>query len=144
MGKESSALKYHGGTIFVDHASSSNFLINQTSLRAGETLQAEIAFERLDQTCGHKIRSFLADKLPFQSNEFKADLIPKGATFGEFDHISSWGCLVCPRFQATRWVETSKVGPEVSSRNVCGSVSFEASSRNVCGSVSRTIEQCWL
>jgi hypothetical protein len=87
MGKESLALKYHGGMIFVDNASSFNFLINQTSLRAGETLQAEIAFERLDQTCGHKIRSFRADKMPFQSNEFKSDLIPKGATFGECDHI---------------------------------------------------------
>jgi hypothetical protein len=57
IGKESSALKYHGGTIFVDQASSFSFLINQTSLRAGETLQAEIAFERLDQTCA--IRSDL-------------------------------------------------------------------------------------
>jgi hypothetical protein len=36
----------------------------------------------------HKIRSFRVDKMPFQSNKFNADLIPKGATFGE---ISSWG-----------------------------------------------------
>jgi hypothetical protein len=38
MGKEPSKLKYHGGTIFIDHASSSIYLVNQTSLRAGETL----------------------------------------------------------------------------------------------------------
>jgi hypothetical protein len=78
MGKEPSKLKYHGGTIFVDHASSFIYLVNQTSLRAGETLQSKLAFERFAQTCGHKIRSFRADNMPFDSQEFKADLVTKG------------------------------------------------------------------
>jgi hypothetical protein len=46
MGKEPTKLKYHGGTIFVDQASSFIYLGNQTSLRAGETLQSKFAFER--------------------------------------------------------------------------------------------------
>jgi hypothetical protein len=78
MGKEPSKLKYHGGTIFVDHASSFIFLVNQSSLRVGETLQSKIAFERFAQTCGHRIKSFRADNMPFASKEFKADLITKG------------------------------------------------------------------
>jgi hypothetical protein len=49
-GKEPSKLKYNGGTIFVDHASSFIYLVNETSLRAGETLQAKIGFERFAQT----------------------------------------------------------------------------------------------
>jgi hypothetical protein len=77
MGKEPSKLKYHGGTIFVDHASSFIYLVNQTSLRAGETLQSKIAFERFAQTCGHNFKSFRADNMPFNSKEFKADLITK-------------------------------------------------------------------
>jgi hypothetical protein len=80
MGKEPSQLKYHGGTIFVDHASSFIYLVNQTSLRAGKTLQSKIGFERFAQTCGHRIRSFRADNMPFDSKEFKVDLITKGQT----------------------------------------------------------------
>jgi hypothetical protein len=76
-GKEPSQLKYHGGTIFVDHASSFIFLVNQTSLRAGETLKAKNTFERLARTCGHNIKSFQADNMPFNSKEFNADLITK-------------------------------------------------------------------
>jgi hypothetical protein len=53
MGKDPSKLKYHGGTIFVDHASSFVYLVNQSSLRARETLQSKIAFERFAQTCGN-------------------------------------------------------------------------------------------
>jgi hypothetical protein len=78
MGKEPSKLKYHGGTIFVDHASSFIFLVNQTSLRVGETLLSKVAFERFAKTCGHKIRSFRADNMPFSSKEFQADLVTKG------------------------------------------------------------------
>jgi hypothetical protein len=63
MGKEPPKLKNHGGTIFVDHASSFMYLVNQTSLRAGETLQAKIGFERFARTCGRKIRGFRADNM---------------------------------------------------------------------------------
>jgi hypothetical protein len=78
MGKEAPKLKYHGGTIFVDHASSFIFLVNQSSLRVGETLQSKIAFECIANTCGHNIKSFRADNMPFSSKEFKADLVTKG------------------------------------------------------------------
>jgi hypothetical protein len=62
-------------TIFVDHASSFMYLVNQTSLRAGETLQAKIGFECFAPTCGRKIRGFRADNMPFDSKEFKVDLV---------------------------------------------------------------------
>jgi hypothetical protein len=71
MGKEPSKLKYHGGTIFVDHASSFIFLFNQCLLRVGETL-------RFAGTFGHRINSFRADNMPFASKEFQADLVTKG------------------------------------------------------------------
>jgi hypothetical protein len=40
--------------------------------------QSKIAFERFATTCGHKIKSFRADKMPFASKEFQADLVTKG------------------------------------------------------------------
>ncbi|KAG7349585.1 reverse transcriptase RNA-dependent DNA polymerase [Nitzschia inconspicua] len=76
-GKELPKDKYHGGTIFVDHASSYIFLVNQISLRAGETLQSKLAFERFAHNCGHKLKSFRADNMPFNSQEFKTDLEAK-------------------------------------------------------------------
>ncbi|KAG7374494.1 reverse transcriptase RNA-dependent DNA polymerase [Nitzschia inconspicua] len=76
-GKELPKDKYHGGTIFVDHASSYIFLVNQISLRAGETLQSKLAFERFAHNCGHKLKSFRADNMPFNSQEFKSDLVAK-------------------------------------------------------------------
>jgi hypothetical protein len=42
MGKEPSKLKYHEGIIFLDHASSVIFLVNQSLLRVEETLQSKI------------------------------------------------------------------------------------------------------
>jgi hypothetical protein len=52
--------------------------VNQTSLRAGETLQSKVKFERFANTCGRKIKKFRADNMPFNSREFRADLITKG------------------------------------------------------------------
>ncbi|KAG7373658.1 reverse transcriptase RNA-dependent DNA polymerase [Nitzschia inconspicua] len=79
-GKESSKDKYHGGTIFVDHATSFLFLVNQVSLRAGETIHSKVAFERFAHSCGHRLQSFRADNMPFDSAEFKADLVAKNQT----------------------------------------------------------------
>ncbi|KAG7358094.1 hypothetical protein IV203_014681 [Nitzschia inconspicua] len=79
-GKESSKDKYHGGTIFVDHATSFLFLVNQVSLRAGETINSKVAFERFAHSCGHRLQSFRADNMPFDSAEFKADLVAKNQT----------------------------------------------------------------
>jgi hypothetical protein len=63
---------------YVDNASSSIYLASQTLLTAGETIQSKKAFERFAQICGHKIKSFRADNMSFNSREFKADLITKG------------------------------------------------------------------
>ncbi|KAG7369081.1 reverse transcriptase RNA-dependent DNA polymerase [Nitzschia inconspicua] len=79
-GKESLKDKYHGGTIFVDHATSFLFLVNQVSLRAGETIHSKVAFERFAHSCGHRLQSFRADNMPFDSAEFKADLVAKNQT----------------------------------------------------------------
>ena len=50
-------LKYNGGTIFVDHASSRIFLHHQISLRAGETLIGKRLVEREAAAIGRKIKS---------------------------------------------------------------------------------------
>jgi hypothetical protein len=108
MSKEPSQLKYHGETIFVDHASSFIYLVSQTSLRAGETLQSKIRFERFAQTCGHRIRSFRADNMPFDSREFKADLITKGQTLylsGVGAHHQN-GVAECAIQTVTQWARS--------------------------------------
>ncbi|KAG7370589.1 reverse transcriptase RNA-dependent DNA polymerase [Nitzschia inconspicua] len=79
-GKEPSKDKYHGGTIFVDHATSFLYLVNQVSLRSGETINSKVAFERFAYSCGNRLKSFRADNMPFDSDEFKADLVAKSQT----------------------------------------------------------------
>jgi hypothetical protein len=60
----------------VDHASSFIFLVNQCSLRVGETLQSKI----VRTVCWNMrtLKSFRADNMPFASKEFQADLDTKG------------------------------------------------------------------
>ena len=73
-GKENAQQKYRGGTIFYDHASGVIFLRHQVSLRAGETVRAKRAFEQFAKQHGVNIKSYRADNLPFNSQEFKDDL----------------------------------------------------------------------
>jgi hypothetical protein len=79
-GKELKKDKYTGGTIFVDHASGFVFVRNQVSLRAGETVIAKKAFESLANSFGVKVKGYHADNVPFDSVEFKADLLAKNQT----------------------------------------------------------------
>ena len=51
-GKEHKKDHYNGGTLFIDHASRSIYMVNHVSLHAGETLQAWGEFESLLMTLG--------------------------------------------------------------------------------------------
>ena len=73
-GKESKKDRYHGGTIFVDHASQFVHLSNQVSLNAGETIQSKRAFEQMAKTFGQTIRSYRADNVPFGSDDFRNEI----------------------------------------------------------------------
>jgi Reverse transcriptase (RNA-dependent DNA polymerase)/GAG-pre-integrase domain len=74
FGKEASKMRYNGGTIFVDHATSFIYIRNQVSLRVGETLQAKHSYEKFANEFGIKLKRFRADNLPFQAKEFLDDL----------------------------------------------------------------------
>ena len=80
-GKEPPTNQYSGGTIFYDHATAAIFVKNQVSLRAGETLQAKIEFERWARENNvPNIRSFRSDNMPFDSEVWKIDLRSKNQT----------------------------------------------------------------
>ena len=49
-------------------------LKNQVSLKSGETIKAKRLMDRVALECGHKIKSFRADNMPFYSAEFRAEL----------------------------------------------------------------------
>ena len=73
-GKENEALKYHGGTIFMDHYSGFIFIGNQASLRAGETLKTKRAFDRFASDYGVRLQHCRLDNHPFDAREFREDL----------------------------------------------------------------------
>jgi len=77
-GKEKPTERYHGGTIFVDHASGFIYTHNQVSLRAGETLQAKRSFERGLDSFGIKVKAFRADNHPFSAKVILDDLELQG------------------------------------------------------------------
>ena len=72
-GKEKDNIRYTGGAIFVDHATSYVHLSKQISLRGGETLQAKKAFENYAATFGVKIKAYRADNHPFSGKIFQQD-----------------------------------------------------------------------
>eukprot|EP00980_Cylindrotheca_fusiformis_P004423 scaffold945_cov82-Cylindrotheca_fusiformis.AAC.8 len=77
-GKENAKDQYNGGTIFCDHVSSAIFVVNQISLRAGETLQAKWKFENWCKSNNvPKIKSYRADHVPFNSEAWRNDLALK-------------------------------------------------------------------
>jgi len=79
-GKEAKTEQYNGGTLFVDHASAFIFIRHQVSLRAGETLRAKAAFERIALEHGVRVKGYLADNVPFAAKEFVADITQKNQT----------------------------------------------------------------
>jgi hypothetical protein len=79
-GKEKETDRYHGGTIYVDHYSGYIHLVNQISLRTGETLLGKHDFERFAAVHGISVKSYRADNHPFGSKEFQADIRLHGQT----------------------------------------------------------------
>jgi hypothetical protein len=75
--KEPKKDKYCGGTLFVDHASGKIFASHQVSLRAGETVLSKRMFEWLAAKEGVQIKAYHADNVPFDSQEFRADIKSK-------------------------------------------------------------------
>jgi hypothetical protein len=73
-GKEPERERYTGGTIFYHHGSGYIFTGNQVSLKSGETVRAKQAFEQIMHKHGHKVKSYCADNVPFNSTEFRAEL----------------------------------------------------------------------
>ena len=73
-GKESPKQQFHGGTIFVDHATQYVSIHNQVSLKVGETLRSKHAFERTLKAFGHTVQSYRADNVPFNSDGFRHDI----------------------------------------------------------------------
>jgi hypothetical protein len=76
-GKEQKKDKYCGRTQFVDQASCKIFLSPQVSLRAGETVMSKRKFERLAHEERVKIKGYHADSVPFDSQEFRAEIESK-------------------------------------------------------------------
>ena len=66
--------QYHGGSIYIDHASGLIFTRNQISLKSGETIQGKHEFEEFAHQYGVTIKHYRADNHPFNSAEFKEDL----------------------------------------------------------------------
>ena len=76
-GKESLRKQYTGGTIFVDHASRLIYIVNQVSLRVGESLQSKNKFERWAEDNEVKIQKYHTDNIPYFTQPFKKDLEEK-------------------------------------------------------------------
>ncbi len=68
------ALQYHGGSIYIDHASGLIFVRNQISMRSGETIQGKHEFEEFARQFGVTVKRYRADNHPFTSKEFMEDL----------------------------------------------------------------------
>ena len=77
-GKGSSALKFEGGTLFYDAASSYIFCNHQVGLTAYETLESKMKFEREAMTSGVQVQAYHTDNGVFTSKEFMKELAEKG------------------------------------------------------------------
>jgi hypothetical protein len=72
-GKENKKYQYFGGTIFIDHPSSKEFLKHQVLLNAGETVMTKRSYEREVMSSGVRIKAYHANNVPFNSEEWKRD-----------------------------------------------------------------------
>ena len=72
-GKESEVLQYVGDTIFVDAATGFTKTYNQSSLRAGDTLQNKQYFENLGRQYGIEAKVFHGDNSIFKSKDWIDD-----------------------------------------------------------------------
>jgi hypothetical protein len=76
-GKETKKDQYCGGTIFVDHALSKVFIKHQVMLNARETVMGKRAFERDVMSAGVRVKSYHADNVPFNAEEWQIDMKSK-------------------------------------------------------------------
>jgi hypothetical protein len=77
-GLAASTLKYAGGTLFIDAASSFIHLSHQVGLTAAETIESKMRFERDAMSHGVSIQAYHTDNGIFTSREFMKDLSEKG------------------------------------------------------------------
>ena len=109
MGWEATKDQYHGGTLFVNHASGFIFIKHQVSLSAGETLIGRCQFEQYALQLSITIESYHAGNAPFSSSAFAKDFTACGQTIsfsGVGEHhqngttkhaiktITSWACTM--------------------------------------------------
>ena len=80
FGKEGTEKSYHGGTIFVDHASGFVFVKHQILLNAPETVRAKRSFERYCASKEVKVQKYWADNAPFGSAAFCNAITEEGQT----------------------------------------------------------------
>jgi hypothetical protein len=74
-GKEDKASQFVGGTLFVDFATNYIFNNHQVNLTAAATVRSKHACERHFHEHDHKVRRYLADNNPFQSDLWTKDCL---------------------------------------------------------------------
>ena len=68
---------YHGGAIFVDHASGYIAIRHQVSLGASDTIQAKLSYEQECFNSGVTVGSYHCDRGTFAAKDFVAALNEK-------------------------------------------------------------------
>ena len=79
-GSTTASNKFHGGAIFVDHASGHVSLVHQVSLSETDTVQAKLHFERAADESGVVIQSYHTDNGVFTSAQFLEELLQNQQT----------------------------------------------------------------
>lgn len=79
-GSTTASNKFHGGAIFVDHASGHVSLVHQVSLSGTDTVKAKLHFERAADESGVVIQSYHTDNGVFKSDQFVTELLKNQQT----------------------------------------------------------------
>lgn len=73
-----SLLKYTGGTLFCNAASSYIYVVHQIGQTAAEAIDSKLEYERESMTCGVRIKTYHTDNGVFDSQEILAEISAKG------------------------------------------------------------------
>jgi hypothetical protein len=79
-GSTTASNKFHGGAIFVDHASGRVSLVHQVSLSGSDTVKSKLHFEREADESGVVVQSYHTDNGVFTSEQFLTDLLQNQQT----------------------------------------------------------------
>ena len=79
-GSTTASNKFHGGAIFVNHASGRVSLVHQVSLSGTDTVKAKLHFERAADESGVVIQSYHTDNGVFKSDKFVTELLKNQQT----------------------------------------------------------------